>query len=167
MLKKLNLLIILLCLTTFSFAQSDKKTSLTNNNDILVGTWKLLEFSDLDSVTNKWTYSFGEKPRGYFTYTKNGIVNINISSTIPFKISEDSTKNYYPNLDDFIWHTGFGYFGHYTVNWKDSTVTHHVEGGTIPYYIDTDQPREFRISNDTLIIGNLKTWKRVLVKISN
>jgi hypothetical protein len=44
----------------------------------IVGTWKLVEFANLDSLTNQWEYPFGEKPKGYFTYTSNNIVNLNI-----------------------------------------------------------------------------------------
>ena len=43
-------------------------------------------------------------------------------------------------------------------------LTHHVKGGSLPWYIDTDQPRSFNLKGDTLIIGDSKTWKRVLVK---
>ena len=32
-------------------------------------------------------------------------------------------------------------------------------------YNDTDQQRPFILKGDTLIIGDIKTWKRVLVKV--
>ncbi len=40
----------------------------------LVGTWRLVSFSDFDSATNKWVQPYGEHPSGYFTYTKSGVV---------------------------------------------------------------------------------------------
>jgi hypothetical protein len=52
----------------------------------------------------------------------------------------------------------FGYFGSYTIT-SDTTVIHHVSGGTIPSYIGTDQRRWYRIraggvnGPDTLSIG--------------
>ena len=124
----------------------------------------LIEFTDLDSTTGKWNYPYGKNPKGYFTYTKNDIVNINISSEFPLKISQDSSKKYTINLYDHIWQNSFGYFGTYSVDLKNSVVTHHVEGGCIPYYIDTDQKRPFTLNGDTLIIGDNRTWKRVLVR---
>lgn len=49
----------------------------------------------------------------------------------------------------------FGYFGTYTIT-SDTTVIHHVTGGTITDYIDTEQPRHYRIwgpLRDSLAIG--------------
>lgn len=136
----------------------------TEKNNLLAGTWRLVEFADLDSAANTWKYRYGKNPRGYFTYTKNGIVNLNISTDNPSKISEDSAKHHNMNLLDFIDHVALGYFGTYTVDEKNSTVIHHVKGGSILWYIDTDQPRRFQLNGDTLIIGDNKTWRRVLVR---
>ena len=130
----------------------------------IVGTWRLIEFADSDSETGKWKYPFGKNPKGYFTYTRSGIVNLNISSETPLKISQDSSRNYSVNLLDYIWPNSFGYFGTYSIDYKKSIVTHHVKGGCIPYYIDTDQERPFILKGDTLIIGDNKTWRRILVK---
>ena len=167
---KMQLVILLTILTVShsSYGQNNTNTEKANKKteqqSKLVGTWRLIEFADLDSLTGNWKYRYGKSPKGYFTYTKSGIVNLNISSTIALKISEDSTKKYFPNLYDYIDQTALGYFGFYTVDWEKSIVTHHVKGGTIPNYIDTDQPRPFILRGDTLIIGDNKTWKRVLVK---
>ena len=57
-----------------------------------------------------------------------------------------------------------GYFGTNTVDLKKLIVTHHVQGGSLPWYDKTDQPRLFILKGDTLIIGDSQTWKRILVK---
>jgi len=167
--KRLYLFLLLaMTLTSNSFGQSKIKSSkpkiATTQVEKLIGTWRLIEFSDLDSATSKWTYRYGKNPKGYFTYTKSGIVNLNISAETPLKISEDSAKNYNINLLNWVNHIALGYFGTYTVDFNKSVVTHHVKGGSLPWYIDTDQPRQFVLKGDTLIIGDSKTWKRVLVK---
>ena len=168
--KKMRL-VILLALSTLTFnsyGQNNTKTEKTNKRGIqpakLVGTWRLIEFADLDTITGIWKYPYGKKPNGFFTYTKTNIVNINISSETPLKISEDSTKKYSINLYNHIWNNSFGYFGMYSIDFNKSIVTHFVKGGDIPYYIETDQPRPFIFKGDTLIIGDNKTWKRVLVR---
>jgi Lipocalin-like domain len=143
---------------TCPFGQNNSK------GNKIIGTWRLIEFADLDSATGIWKYPYGKNPKGYFTYTKNNIVNLNISSEVPLKISEDSAKKLTINLYDYIWQNSFGYFGTYSIDFKKSIITHHVKGGCIPYYIDTDQQRPFILKGDTLIIGDNKTWKRVLVK---
>ena len=162
------LLLLMLTTNSISFGQpkskSRKPTMATTQADKLIGTWKLIEFADVDSLTSTWTYRYGKNPKGYFTYTKSGIVNLNISAETPLKISEDSAKNYNINLLNWTDHFSLGYFGTYTVDLKKSIVTHHVKGGSLPWYIDTDQPRPFVLKGDSLIIGDSKTWKRVLVK---
>lgn len=150
------------------YGQTNTKTSIKNNKEIqsnkLVGTWKIIEYSDLDTLTGKWADRYGQNPRGYFTYTKTGIVNINISTGNPMKISEDSSKNMSVNYFQMYKSNAFGYFGNYTVDWEKAIVTHHVKGGSMLWYIDTDQPRSFILKNDTLIIGDNKTTRRVLIR---
>ena len=92
--KNITTVIILLFVHACIYAQSagsNKKTAKQNTNP-LAGTWRLIEFTDLDSLTGKWVYRYGKNPRGYFTYTKTNIVNLNISTDTPSKISEDSAK---------------------------------------------------------------------------
>jgi hypothetical protein len=45
--------------------------------DTLIGTWRVVEFADLDK-DGKWQYRFGEHPRGYFVYDVTGHVHIQI-----------------------------------------------------------------------------------------
>ena len=124
-----------------------------------------IKFANLDAASSTWTYPYDKIPKGYFTYTKTGIVNLNISSETPLKISEDSAKNHNINLLNWVHNYSLGYFGTYSVDFNKSTVTHHVKGNSLPWYIDTDQQRPFILKGDTLIIGDIKTWKRVLVKV--
>jgi hypothetical protein len=130
----------------------------------LVGTWRLTEYADLDTLTGHWIDRYGKHPRGYFIYTKSGIVSINVSTDNPMMISEDSSKNLNVNYFQIFRSNGFGYFGTYTVDWERSVVTHHVKGGSLLWYLDTDQPRQFRLKGDTLIIGDNKRTKRVLIR---
>ena len=65
----------------------------------------------------------GKNPKGYFTYTKSGIVNLNISADTALKISEDSVKNYSINLLNLANNFSLGYFGTYTVDFNKSNNT--------------------------------------------
>ena len=44
------------------------------------------------------------------------------------------------------------YCGTYTLDEKNSTVIHHVQGAKFPNWVGTDQVRYFRLSGDTLRI---------------
>lgn len=157
-------LLFLISSLHYSSAQSNTKKR-TNYKGVnkLAGTWRLVEFADADSLGN-WVYPFGMKPRGFVTYTTTNIFNINMSSENPLPLSQKDSETHSIILNDFLWRHSFGYFGNYTVDFEKSVVTHRVTGGTIPWFVGTDQPRPFILEADTLIIGDNKTWKRVLVK---
>ena len=131
----------------------------------IAGVWRLVEFVDLDSATNTWMDRYGKNPRGYFIYSPGGILSINVSSDTPLKITEEGAKNYTINFHEFFSSHSFGYFGTYTYEPAKGQVIHHVKGGTLPWYTDTEQPRQIQLKGDTLIIGdNIKT-RRVLVRV--
>jgi hypothetical protein len=162
------LLFILPGLAFNSFGQNQTNNDTPNRSNIksnkLVGTWRLIEYKDLDTLTGKWNYPYGKNPGGYFTYTSTNIVNLNISKENQLKLAEDSAKTFPVSYYNLTENYSFGYFGTYSVDWQKSIVTHHVKGGTVLWYIDTDQPRPFILKGDTLIIGNSKLKKRVLVR---
>ena len=163
-------LFILLALTFDSYGQGNSKPGNSykdgTKTNPLVGTWKLIDYSDFDSVSGKWVHPYGNNPRGYFTYTEGGIVNLNISSEKPLHIAEDSAYKHSFTLGELLDNYAVGYFGTYTIDYKNSTVTHHPKGGAIPWYIGTDQHRQFILKGDTLFIGDptFAIGKRVLIK---
>lgn len=164
-----NRIFLLLFLTTtflvYGQKRNNENSKETETSNEIVGTWKLIEFSNLDKTTNVWTHPYGKNPNGYFSYSKSGIININISSEIPLQIPKDSLKNFKINMLDFRTNYAVGYYGTYTVDKEKGLVIHHVKGGAIPEYVNTDQSRPFILKNDTLIIGDIKTWRRVLIKV--
>jgi hypothetical protein len=135
------------------------------NQKSIVGTWRLVEFADLDSASNTWVHRYGKNPRGYFIYTAAGYLSINVSNEQSIKLSEEGSKNYNVNFYDFFSTKAFAYFGTYTFEPEKGRVIHHVEGGSIPWYTDTEQPRQIQLKGDTAMIGDNKRTRRVLVRI--
>lgn len=131
----------------------------------IAGTWRLVDYTDFDTVTRKWTHPYGHHPKGYFTYTNSGIVNLNGSAEKPLIIPVDSeyTK---PITLGAILDNAWGYFGEYSIDSLHSIITHHVKGGSVINYIGTDQHRQFILRGDTLLLGDptFKVGKRVLVR---
>ena len=157
--------ILFLTLLALTSCGSDKLKTNDSEKNKLIGTWKLIEYSDFDSTSNKWTHPYGNNPKGYFTYTKSGIVNLNGSAEKPLVISYDSIYTKPLSLGGVL-DNAFGYFGTYTIDSLNSIVTHHVKGGSVIPYIGTDQPREYIIEGDTLLIGDptFDIGKRVLIR---
>ena len=157
---------IFLAILCFQFACIVSTAQTTKPGEGIIGTWQLIEFADLDSASNTWVYRYGKNPKGYFTYTASAVLSINISHENPLKLSEEDAKKRSVNLYDYITTNSFGYFGTYTVEPEKGRVIHHVKGGTIPWYTDTEQPRQIQLKGDTLIIGDNKTTRRVLVRVN-
>lgn len=157
-----KLLLAFICMFFLFSASTAQKTKAGKG---IAGIWKLIEFVDLDSVSNTWVHRYGKNPRGYFIYSPGGILSINVSSDTPLKITEEGAKNYTINLHEFFSSHSFGYFGTYTYEPAKGQVIHHVKGGTLPFYTDTEQPRQIQLKGDTAIIGDNIRTRRVLVRI--
>lgn len=127
----------------------------------LVGTWRVVQFCDRDS-TGAMGEPLGPSPAGYFVYTATGQLSIQMMRTPPVGplAGQPVHVNSLGDLRPFY----FGYFGTYTIL-SDSTVVHHVEGGTLPDYIGTDQLRSYSIRGDTLSIGAPSFPCRVLIRV--
>jgi hypothetical protein len=157
-----KLLLAFICMFFLFSASTAQKTKAAKG---IAGVWKLIEFVDLDSVSNTWVHRYGKNPRGYFIYSPGGILSINVSSDTPLKITEEGAKNYTINLHEFFSSHSFGYFGTYTYEPAKGQVIHHVKGGTLPFYTDTEQPRQIQLKGDTAIIGDNIRTRRVLVRV--
>ena len=157
------ILVIAMSLSISCNTRNTKKNEAAANQ--LAGTWRLLEYTDFDTVTGKPKYPYGEHPNGYFTYTKNGIVNINGSAEKPLIVAPADEYKTQFTLGALL-DKAFGYFGTYTIDTINSVVTHHVTGGSVLTYIGTDQHRQFVLKGDTLLLGDpqFKKGKRVLVR---
>ncbi len=132
----------------------------------LIGTWKIRAFEDRKDEhdpNSEWTYPYGKNPKGYFVYDNTGHVMIQIMKTPhspPFASGDDDKPTVEEMKKAF---TGYvAYFGTYTVDTAKNVVTHHVEGSLKPSFIGSNQPRPFILTGDRLIIGDGKTWRRVL-----
>jgi len=150
----------LFCLCFYNAA-----TQSSTNSKTIAGVWRLVEFADFDSVSNTWINRYGNNPRGYFIYTPGGLLSINVSSDAPLKITEEESKKYNINFHEFFSRHSFGYFGTYTYEPSKGQVIHHVKGGTLPWYTDTEQPRQIQLKGDTAIIGDNIRTRRVLVRV--
>lgn len=156
---------IIAALVIFYFSVDGLQAQTTNSATGIAGIWKLVEFADYDSVSKTWMHRYGKNPRGYFIYSQGGILSINVSTDTPLKITEEGSKNYTINFHEYFSSHSFGYFGTYTYEPAKGQVIHHVKGGTLPWYTDTEQPRQIQLKGDTAIIGDNIRTRRVLVRV--
>lgn len=141
----------------------------------LVGTWRLVSFEDV--VNGQTTRPFGEKPLGLFVYTADGHVAIQIANPANPVCIAPSNKFGPGSKDDLVVPVcnpeqiralldGYiAYWGTYTIDAAAGVVIHHVKSDIGNGYLGTDQRRPFRLEGDRLVIGDGKTWTRVLERV--
>jgi lipocalin-like protein len=152
--------LVLVSISTAS-AQTHPQDSLAARGRRLVGTWRIVRYCDRDS-TGAMVEPLGPHPTGLFIYTPTGELSIQamrMPASGPLT-GEPVRLTSLGELRPFY----FGYFGTYSIL-SDTTVIHHVKGGTFPDYIGTDQARQYRIRGDTLSIGAPLFPCRVLIRI--
>ena len=118
----------------------------------IVGTWKVVKYEDR-GADGTITYPYGENPVGYFSYDPTGHLSVHIMRTPALKTfpgMREGTGDGASYREAFLAYVA--YFGTYTVDLANGTVTHHVEGSLRPDYTGTDQVRPFRVEGDRLII---------------
>ena len=131
----------------------------------LVGTWRIVRFCDDDS-TGRLTDPLGPTPTGYFMYSPTGALSIQAMRTPALPPNAGGDDHATDAERRALLDAYFGYYGTYTVT-SDTSVVHHVQGGTIPSHNGTDQARVYRIRGDTLTIGGSPlTWPcRLLLRV--
>jgi hypothetical protein len=155
--------IIVLCLFCIGFSSAKSQSAI--DKKAIIGTWRLVEFADYDSASKTWTHRYGKNPKGYFIYTAAGYLSINVSNEHSIQLTEEEAKQYNVNFYEFFSTKAFAYFGTYTFEPDKGRVIHHVKGGSIPWYTDTEQPRQIQLKGDTAIIGDNIRTRRVLVRV--
>ena len=126
--------------------------------DSIVGTWKLVRFVNV--VDGEEQHPFGREPRGYFTYTAEGVLMIQIQHETPPTTWKSLDGAFSGNTPWYV-----GYFGRFSVRPDEGVVVHEVEGGTVLRYIGTDQPRPFTLDGNRLVIGEPGAWERELIRV--
>ena len=134
----------------------------------LLGTWRLLEYWDRDSIGAPKRDVYGTQPCGYLIYTPTGHVSVQIASgPVPGRLPADSTRDGLPSQPSeaftMLQHH-VSYFGTFTVDSSLGVVVHHVEADAVRRITDTHNPRPFHLEGDSLTLGNRTTWSRTLVR---
>ena len=118
----------------------------------LVGTWTVV------SVTyeqgGKKIEPYGPNVKGTQIYHANGrIATIVMRPDLP-KVASNNRMTATAEESQKIVHGSIAYFGTYTTNEADHSVTVQIEGATLPNWMGTSQKRTYTISGDQLTISN-------------
>ena len=120
----------------------------TNKANPLIGTWLLVKYVDTPEHGEP-VFAFGKEPLGHFIFTAGGHVAFSMMRNPPH--IDETTSDPDPDACVPGWYCA--YFGTYEVDARRGVWVTHVKGGNVPAYLNTDQPRHFRISRDTLVVS--------------
>jgi len=119
----------------------------------LIGTWTL-ESDDSTTSDGRRIQPFGPHPRGVAIFDSNGRFAIVASRPdLPKFVSNDRMLGT-AEENEAIVHGSIAFFGTFSV--ADGAIVQHIEGGTWPAWIGTDQKRTI-----TSFAGGEQTWTTV------
>jgi hypothetical protein len=124
----------------------------------IVGVWKLFEYHDRETESDSWAPTFGQKPTGILVYLPTGLLSVQVAAA-----ADDPTATF----------RYAGYFGTYAVREarRDGdeiigVVEHLMESAYPAELLDEGPDRSFRITGDQLTLGDGRTSRRLLKRVS-
>jgi hypothetical protein len=112
--------------------------------DEFVGAWKLTAY-EIRTVSGQVSYPMGRNPVGRITYDSLGRMSVQIMNPDRPKIRSDADKA--AAFDGYL-----AYYGSYTVNPADHSVTHHMEASLNPGTAGSDLRRLYEFTGSQLIL---------------
>lgn len=135
----------------------------------LVGAWTLVSWVQTRSDGSK-NYRFGTDPRGINTFDVNGHFSLIITRSDLPKVSSGDANKVTAEEAQAITKGSIGYFGTYTVDEEDKTLSLHLEGTSLVNQLGIEQKRvitsisaeELKYRNSTAVGGGQLevVWKR-------
>ena len=127
----------------------------------LVGTWRLAEHWNKDSA-GTLSHQYGPQPVGYFVHDATGHFSVQIMRTpalqaLPATTDTAGVRQFFEGY--------YAAFGTFTVDTTRGESIYHAEGSTLPTIIGNDGHLPYRLSGDSLIIGDSRTWRRVWLRV--
>ena len=119
----------------------------------LVGTWSLQSDDTVTSEGRK-LQPFGPNPKGTAIFDNVGHFAIVVSRPDLPKFASDNRMKGTPEENEAIVRGSIAFFGTYSV--KNGVIVQHIEGGTWPAWVGTDQKRTI-----TSFAKDQQTWTTV------
>jgi Lipocalin-like domain len=121
--------------------------------DQLVGAWTpvSIKYKFPDGKTED---TMGPNARGILILDASGrMALVNMRASLPKFASNDRMKG---TTEEYkaVGQGSFAYFGTYTVNEADRSLTFHIDGSTYPNFDGADQKRSFTLAGDELKYTN-------------
>ena len=122
----------------------------------LIGAWSLVSWRAV-SPDGSISHPYGERPIGQIIYQSEGRMSACLMRRQRARFASENRFDATPAEREAAYRDFLSYFGSFTVQETDGTVTHHVEGATFPNWSGTELVRTFRFEE----IGRASCRERV------
>jgi hypothetical protein len=120
----------------------------------LVGTWTLVSFDSFDGSGAKVPNMEGRDLKGLVIFTDNGRMSVQYIADYPKIASKDRLKTT-PEEEKAVAHGVLSYFGTYSVNEAENTMSYRIERSSFPNQVTgMDAKRVVTLTGDELKIDN-------------
>ena len=135
----------------------------------LVGVWTLVSFDSFDGSGAKIPNMEGGNLKGQYVFADNGRMSFQIISEFPKLASNDRMKTTAAE-EKAVAHGVLSYFGSYTVNEADKTISLNIERSSFPNQAASNVKRVATFTGDELKLDNpgrlaggrtVTVWRRV------
>jgi hypothetical protein len=135
-------------------ASSTPQAGVSGSGGQLVGTWRLISrVIRLEDGTAVQDPGLGSAPKGYLIYDSSGHMAVQLMRPDRPTAVDCSTSGSTPSDNSPQFLSGYeAYFGTYTVDETNHTVTHHLEGALAAPDVGRDFVRQIQVSGDKLTI---------------
>jgi hypothetical protein len=123
---------------------------MTGNNNQLVGTWKLVSASTVDSSGGRDEVPYGPDPVGFLTYTEDGRVTALISYGGRKPLSIGATPATLLDEQAEAFKTFLAYAGRYRLS--GDSVIHSVEIASIQNWVNQELVRTVKFQDDRVVL---------------
>jgi Lipocalin-like domain len=135
----------------------------------IVGVWTLVSFDSFDGSGAKIPNMEGSNLKGQSVFADNGRMSVQMISEFPKLASNDRLKTTTAE-EKAVAHGILSYFGSYTVNEADKTVSLNIERSSFPNQVASSVKRVATFTGDELKLDNpgrlaggrtVTVWRRV------
>ena len=114
-----------------AFLQGTAFAQQVSIKDQLVGTWKVAMCEVVAPDGTKSPLVEGNNPAGQYIFTSDSYFSFQVAAEFPHFASNDFTKTT-PEEDRAVVRGSIAYYGTYTVNDAEKTITVHIERSSFP-----------------------------------
>ncbi len=121
------------------------------NTEQFVGTWQLVS-AQYRRANGEVIEIYGENPVGMLMYDANRYMAVQIMRRQRPNFTAADRLGGTPEQIQAAFRGYLAYFGRYTIDEEQHTVTHHIQGALLPNWVGVDQVRFFEWNGNQLTL---------------